>query len=478
MSINSSRRDFLTRSGMGFGSLAAGFLLDRSSAATTNPMAARKPPLPATAKSVIYLFMHGGPSHIETFDPKPVLNKLSGQPVPESFGDVQLQFSTFREVPLLGSKRTFRRHGQAGIEISDVFPKLAAHADDLAVIRSCQHDGFTHTAALNWLNNGWPRLGRPSVGSWIVYGLGSESESLPAFVVMLEGGIKSGPPVYSSGFLPAMYQGTVLRNGSAPILNAHPPVARNTASQNEMRELLGWYNNRHLAERPGDSDLAARIASYELAFKMQMTVPELADISKETAATQKLYGIDQPGSSEFGSKCLMARRLVERGVRFIQIWSGSTTGGGDWDGHKDCDGNHVKMASKIDQPVAGLLADLKSRGMLDSTLVVWGGEFGRTPTSDGNANGGGDSFGRDHNPYGFSMWMAGGGVRGGKVIGETDEIGLRAIKDPIHVHDLHATMLRFLGLDHEKLTYHFQGRDFRLTDVEGKTDLAEKLRAT
>ncbi len=481
MSIDSaSRREFLERAGLGFGRLALSVLLGSElgrSASIGNPLAAKTPPLPATAKNVIFLFMHGGPSHIDTFDPKPLLAKLDGQHVPDSFGTVQLQFSKFKEVPLLASRRTFKKYGQGGVEISDLFPSLAEHADDLAVVRSCFHDGFTHTAALNWLNNGWPRLGRPSMGSWVVYGLGSESDSLPAFVVMLEGGIKSGPVVYSSGFLPAMYQGTVLRNGSTPILNAKPPADMRAGEQREMLDTLRWFNEQHYEPRSDDSALAARIASYELAFRMQMAAPELTDLSKETAATRRLYGLDEPRTSEFGGKCLMARRLVERGVRFIQLWSGSTTGGGDWDGHAECDHNHQTIAAKVDRPIAGLLADLKSRGMLDSTLVIWGGEFGRTPTSDGNANGGGDSKGRDHNPYGFTTWMAGGGVKGGKTIGSTDEIGLRAVDSPIHVNDLHASILALLGLDHKKLTYSFQGRDFRLTDVAGDTALAARLRA-
>jgi len=477
MSID--RREFLGSAGLGFGRLALSYLLGSQlspSAPILNPLAAKAPPLPATAKNVIFLFMHGGPSHLDSFDPKPALARLEGKPVPASFGSVQLQFSKFNEVPILASRRTFKKFGKAGIEISDLFPKVAQHADDLAVIRSCFHDGFTHTAALNLLNNGWPRLGRPSLGSWVVYGLGSESENLPAFVVLLEGGIKSGPPVYSAGFLPAMYQGTVLRNGETPILNARPHAGLKTEEQREMLDLLRWNNEQHLAARSDDSDLQARIASYELAFRMQMAAPELTDFSKETAATKTLYGMEEPRTSDFGGKCLLARRLVERGVRFVQIWSGSTTGGGDWDGHAQCDKNHVTIAGKIDHPVAGLLADLKSRGLLDSTLVIWGGEFGRTPTSDGSANGGGDSAGRDHNPYGFSMWMAGGGVKGGKVIGSTDEIGLRAVDFPVHLHDLHASILALLGMDHKKLTYQFQGRDFRLTDVAGKTDLIDKLR--
>jgi len=467
MSIELSRRE-LFLSALGFPALAA--------AAVTDPLAAKKPHFAPTAKSVIFLFMHGGPSHLESFDPKPDLNKLDGKPVPASFGTVQLQFSKFNDQPVLGCRRVFKKYGQSGIEVSDLFPHVAECIDDIAVIRSMYHDGFTHTAALNWLNNGWPRLGRPSMGSWIVYGLGSECSNLPGFVVMLEGGIKSGPEVYNAGFLPAAYQGTSLRDGSTPILNLKSQSV-SADRQRDWIDTLRWYNERHLETHPDESSLAARIASYELAFRMQIAAPELVDLSKETEATRKLYGLDDAKASQFGVKCLMARRLVERGVRFVQVWSGETGGGGDWDGHKECDKNHVQMAAKTDKPVAALLRDLKSRGLLDSTLVIWGGEFGRTPTSDGNLNGGGGPQGRDHNPYGFSIWMAGGGVRGGKVIGATDEIGLRAIQDPVHVHDLHASTLHLLGLDHTKLTYPFQGRDFRLTDVHGKIDLAKRLRA-
>jgi hypothetical protein len=466
--MSTNRRNFLESAGLGFGMLAAQSLLQGEP---------RKPHLPATAKSVIFLFMHGGPSHLETFDPKPALNRLHGQLVPPSFGQVQLQFSKFNESPVLGSKRQFAPHGQSGTVVSDLFPELSRHVDKIAVIRSMHHDGFTHTAALNWLNNGWPRLGRPSVGSWVVYGLGSETDSLPAFVVMLEGGIKSGPVVYSSGFLPAAYQGTTLRNGPSPILNLQRPSGTTAEQQREWLDALKWHNERHRAPRAEDSELDARIASYELAFRMQMAAPELADLDKETAATKALYGMDEPRTAGFGGRCLMARRLVERGVRFVQVWSGSTSGGEDWDGHKQCDANHQRMAGKTDKGVAGLLADLSARGLLDSTLVVWGGEFGRTPTSDGGMNGGGDVAGRDHNPYGFTIWMAGGGIRGGKTIGATDEIGLRVVDSPVHVHDLHASILAMLGLDHTKLTYPYQGRDFRLTDVHGSTELVKRLKA-
>lgn len=468
MSIEISRRNLLL-SGLGFPAVAA--------AAATYTGTAKAPHFPPTAKRVIFLFMHGGPSHLDTFDPKPALEKLNGQHVPPSFGSVQLQFSKFEQSTVLASRRTFRKCGQSGIEISDVFPEVAKHADDIAVVRSMFHDGFTHTAALNWLNNGWPRLGRPSLGSWIVYGLGSECDNLPAFVVMLEGGIKSGPTVYGAGFLPAVYQGTQFREGPAPILNLKPPAGMDESGQREMLDALKWFNERHLKQNAEESALEARLASYELAFRMQIAAPELADLSKETAATRQLYGLDDPKTASFASKCLMARRLVERGVRFVQLWSGGTGSEGDWDGHKQCDKNHMEQGAKTDKPIAGLLADLKSRGLLDSTLVVWGGEFGRTPVCDGNMNGGGGPDGRDHNPYGFSVWMAGGGVKGGKAIGKTDEIGLRAIEDPVHVNDLHASMLYLLGLDHTRLTYSFQGRDFRLTDVAGKTDLVKKLKA-
>src|SRR4051794_9251919 len=309
MSTDLSRRE-LFLSALGFPALAA--------AAITNPLAARKPHFAASAKSVIFLFMHGGPSHLETFDPKPDLTKLDGKPVPSSFGTVQLQFSKFNDQPVLGCRRSFKKYGRSGIEVSDLFPHVAERIDDIAVIRSMNHDGFTHTAALNWLNNGWPRLGRPSFGSWIVYGLGSECDNLPGFVVMLEGGIKSGPEVYNSGFLPAAYQGTTLREGSTPILNLKPPHGTSGAQQREMLDTLRWFNERHLERNPGESSLEARISSYELAFRMQMAAPELADLSKETEATRKLYGMDQERTALFGGKCLMARRLVERGVRFVQ----------------------------------------------------------------------------------------------------------------------------------------------------------------
>ena len=467
-----SRREFLQKAGLGFGALAATDLLARE-----NPLAVRKPHFPAKADSVIFLFMHGGPSHIDTFDPKPLLNRLHGQPVPESFGSVDLQFTKVDKVPLIGSPRTFRKRGDSGIEISDLFENVARRADDLTVIRSCFHDGFTHVTGQNWMNTGWARVGRPSVGSWVTYGLGSENENLPAYMVMLDGPIKAGPPAYGAGFLPAVYQGTVLRGQGPPILNVERSGSVTEGQQRRLLDLLRQSNEEHYAARSDDGDLAARIASYELAFKMQTSVPELADLSAETEATRRLYGLDNGATRDFGEQCLRARRMVERGVRFVQIYSGGRKGGAGvgWDGHNEIDRNHEQMARSVDLPIAGLLTDLKQHGLLDRTLVVWGGDFGRTPFTDGAEGGGANRNGRDHNPYGFSVWMAGGGVRGGQIIGSTDAIGLRAQDDKVHMHDLHATILSLLGLDHEKLTYFFQGRDFRLTDVGGGNNLAERI---
>jgi hypothetical protein len=474
MSIEESRRKFLQGSGLGIGWLAALDLFHgRAAADAVNPLAPKAPHFPATAKRVISLFMQGGPSQMDTFDPKPLLNKLHGKNPPASFGNEDFQNGKLQQLVILGSKRVFQKHGQSGTEISDLLPHIARRADDIAVIRSCHHDGFTHSQAQFLIHNGWPRIGRPSLGSWILYGLGSENENLPGFVVLLEGGIRSGPAVYGQGFLPAAYQGTSFRPGKNPILNLRPAAGMQPAEQRDMLDTLRKVNERHLEERNRDSELAARISSYELAFRMQMSAPEATDISGESEATRKLYGLDDPVSADFGGRVLLARRLVERGVRFVQVWSGNGMNATDWDGHIACDQNHQAKAAQTDKAVAGLLVDLKSRGLLDSTLVIWGGEFGRTPTSDGGQGG---SEGRDHNPYGFTVWMAGGGVKGGKVIGSTDELGLRAAEDPVHLHDLHATILGLVGLDHTKLTYPYQGRDFRLTDVAGKTELMDKLR--
>ena len=476
MSIDDSRRKFLQTSGLGIGWLAALDLFQQSAAADPpNPLAPKRPHQPAAARSVISLFMQGGPSQVDTFDPKPLLNKLHGRHPPASFGDEDFQNGKLKDSIVLGSKWVFRKHGQSGIEVSNLLPHIAGKVDDLAVIRSCYHEGFTHSQAQFLINNGWPRIGRPSLGSWILYGLGSENQNLPGFVVLLEGGVRSGPAVYGQGFLPAAYQGTSFRPGRNPILNLSPPPGMQPQQQRDLLDTLRKINEQHMSARNQDSELAARIASYELGFRMQMSAPEATDISGETEATKKLYGLDDPVSADFGGRCLLARRLVERGVRFVQVWSGNGMNATDWDGHIKCDENHQAKAAQTDKAVAGLLTDLKSRGLLDSTLVIWGGEFGRSPTSDGGPGG---ADGRDHNPYGFTIWMAGGGVRGGKVIGSTDELGLRASDNKVHLHDLHATILGLLGLDHTKLTYAYQGRDFRLTDVGGKTDLMHLLRKT
>src|SRR3954453_13753903 len=475
MWIDTSRRHFLQSAGMGFGWLAALDLLHRTGAAadTAGPLAPRPPHFPATAKRVISLFMQGGPSQVDTYDPKPILAKLHGQHPPDSFGNEDFQNGKFRDTLILGSKRSFKRYGQSGIEVSDLFPQTSQCVDDLAIIRSCYHEGFTHSQAQFLINNGWARIGRPSMGSWILYGLGSENQNLPGFVVLLEGGVRSGPAVYGNGFLPAAYQGTSFRPGRNPILNLTPPKDMAPENQKDLLATLRKLDEQHLESRNHDSELSARLEAYELAFRMQMSAPEATDVSSESEATRKLYGLDDAKAADFGGRCLLARRLVERGVRFVQVWNGNGMNADDWDGHIACDRNHVARAAQTDKGVAGLLIDLKARGLLDSTLVIWGGEFGRSPVSDGGAGG---SEGRDHNPYGFTIWMAGGGIKGGQVIGTTDELGLRAVGDRVHLNDLHASLLALLGLDHTKLTYPYLGRNFRLTDVGGKTDLVAKLR--
>ena len=404
--------------------------------------------------------MHGGPSHLDTFDPKPDLQRLHGRPLPASFGPV----ATRRQVaanPLLGTKRTFRRCGQSGLEISDFLPHIRTCADDLAVIRSCWADSVNHPQAVYQMNTGSVLMGKPSLGSWAGYGLGTENQDLPAFVVLPDpaGGIKGGPPAYGAGFLPASHQGTVMRSGSAsPILDLSPPEGMSGPAQRRTLDLIGKLNARHLAGRDGDTELAARIQAYELAYRMQSAAPEAVDLASETDETKALYGLDSRETAEFGTRCLLARRLVERGVRFVQLYSGDVTG---WDAHDDVEANHSRMCARTDKPVAGLLQDLKRRGLFESTLVIWGGEFGRMPMSESGR-------GRDHNPHGFTVWMAGAGIKGGTVHGATDAVGLRAEVDRVHVHDLHATILHLMGLDHTRLTFLHNGREDRLTDTAGK----------
>jgi hypothetical protein len=424
-----------------------------------NPLAPKLPHFQPKAGRVIYLFMHGGPSHLETFDPKPELQRLAGQPLPESFGAVMTRRKVAHN-PLLATKRTFRRFGQSGIEVSDFLPHIARCADDLAVIRSCWADSVNHPQAVYQMNTGSILMGKPSLGSWVGYGLGTENQDLPAFVVLPDpaGGIKGGPPAYGAGFLPASYQGTVMRGGKSPILDLHASSRTSRAEQRRMLDLIGTLNRRHLDARGEDSELSARIAAYELAYRMQTAAPDAVDLGRETRETKRVYGLDDPATAEFGTRCLLARRLVERGTRFVQLYSGDVAG---WDAHEDVEKNHGAMCAKTDRPIAALLADLKQRGLFDSTLVIWGGEFGRMPMSE-------QGKGRDHNPHGFTVWMAGAGIKGGAVHGATDAVGLRAEVDRVHVHDLHATILHLLGIDHTQLTFPHNGRDERLTDTVGK----------
>ena len=456
-----SRREFLMKAGGGFGALAFAHLLaldGRSSVSGGSVLAQPRPHFKPKAKSVIWLFMEGGPSHIDLFDPKPELEKLAGKPMPESFGRPITAMGTANNT-IMPSKRKWKQHGQAGIWISDWYPEVAQHADDLCVIRSCWADGLNHVGSVCQMNTGDILAGRPAMGAWATYGLGSANQNLPAFVIMADAAEPfGGPKNWSSGFLPATYQGTQFRTDGPPIYHLAPPKGITADQQRSKLNFLAKLNQRFAADNTENTELAARLNSYELAWRMQSSAPEAVDLSKETEATKKLYGLDQDETKKYGSICLMARRLVERGVRFVQCYSGSGSG---WDAHSDLEGNHSKYCRQTDRPIAGLLADLKSRGLLDDTLVIWGGEFGRTPFNE-------KGLGRDHNPWGFTIWMAGGGAKPGTVVGTTDEIGLRAVEERAHVHDLHATILHLLGLDHEILTYLHNGRPERPTVNSGK----------
>ena len=450
-----SRRSLLQAGGTGLGSLAVSWLVSRDLQAG---LAA--PHHPAKARSVIWLFMEGGPSHLDLLDPKPLLNELSGKPLPSSFREPITAMGE-RGAPLLASPRTWAQHGESGLWASDWMPHIATQLDDIAVIRSCTTDGINHAGGVCQMNTCLNTAGRPSLGSWVHYGLGSANEDLPAFVVMCDssGRPVNGPRNWGSGFMPAAHQGVRIDGiGEEPIRFLKPPKGFDAARQQESLALLADFNRAHAADRPQQSELEARIRSYELAFRMQQAAPEAVDLSQETETTKQLYGLDHKDTETFGRNCLLARRLVERGVRFIQLFSGT---GSKWDSHSDIENNHSRLCRSMDKPVAGLLADLKQRGLLDETLVVWGGEFGRTPMSEkGN--------GRDHNPTGFSIWMAGGGVKGGQVIGATDELGLHAVEDRMHVRDIHASVLWLLGLDNMTLTYDHKGRPERPTINEGR----------
>jgi hypothetical protein len=456
-----SRRAFLRSAGVGFGTIALAALLDEQGllASEVDPLAPKAPHHKAKAKRVIFLFMSGGPSHLETFDPKPELQRLHGERLPESFGPVKTRRGVDRN-KLLATKRTFKKHGESGIEVSDFLPHLAECVDDLCVLRGCHGDSVTHPESVYLMNTGSILMGRPSLGSWVAYGLGSENRNMPAFAVLPDPGgwVKGGAPAWGNGFLPAAYQGTVLRGGKSPILHLETPSSIDGAQQGRTLDLINELNREHLRRSDDDSELAARIAAYELAFRMQAEAPEVVDVSRETEATRRLYGLDRKETAEFGLRCLLARRMVERGVRFVQLYCGDTNG---WDGHSDVEGNHARLCLQSDAPIAGLLKDLKARGLLADTLVVWGGEFGRTPMSEGGT-------GRDHNPYGFTMWLAGGGVKGGQVIGTTDAVGLRAEEDAAHVHDVQATILHLLGLKHRRLSFRHNGRNERLTENGGE----------
>ncbi len=456
-----SRRQLLLRGGCGFGALALTHLLhtDGVWAGSTPPPSQRTAHHPATARSVIFLFMEGGPSHLDTFDPKPKLNELAGQKLPESFGPIITAMGEAGS-PLLASKRKWKQHGQSGLWVSDWLPHTAGCADDLCVIRSCWADGLNHVGSVGQMNTGSVQAGRPSLGSWIHYGLGSENLDLPNFVVLLDNPAmpSGGARNWGTGFMPAVYQGVQFRDGDEPIPNLHAPKGFSPQRQQRKLQLLDALNRQHASQRLDDGELDARLRSYELAFRMQASAPQAVDLASESKAMQEMYGLTDASTQSMGRCCLMARRLVERGVRFVQIYCGS---GSRWDAHSDIEGNHGKLCKASDKPVAALIQDLKQRGLLDQTLVIWGGEFGRTPMSE-------KKNGRDHNPYGFTMWLAGGGVRGGQVIGSTDDLGLRAIEDRTHVHDLHATILHTLGLSHRRLTFPHNGRRETPTINEGE----------
>ena len=456
--LAASRRDFLQRAGGGFGGLALQWLLHRQAASravaagvshAAGGLVSGFPHHAPRARNVIFLFMEGGPSHLDLFDPKPTLNKLSGQKLPASFGPIITAMGE-TGAPLLASPRKWRQYGQSKLWVSDWLPQLAQHADDLCVLHSCWADGLNHVGSVCQMNTGSVNAGRPSLGSWVSYGLGAENENLPAFVVLLDNSKlpHGGHRNWGTGFMPATYAGTQFIDGPQPIPHLRTARGGDAERQRSKRELLLAVNRRHQEQRQDLTELDARINAFELAFRMQVEAPEAVDLDAETESTLAMYGVNREATQPMGRACLMARRLVERGVRFVQVYCGS---GSKWDAHSNIEKNHGGLCLASDQPLAALLTDLKQRGLLDETLVVWGGEFGRTPMSE-------KGDGRDHNPYGFTMWLAGGGTKGGTVVGATDEIGLRAVENPIHVHDLHATILHALGLDHMQLRYAHNGR--------------------
>jgi hypothetical protein len=456
----------LCRFANGFGMLGLAGLLARESKAektsvtgdSSNPLAVKPPPFKARAKQVIFLFMSGGPSHIDTFDPKPRLKQDGGKPLPFAMP----KLVRTRTGNLLQSPFKFRRHGQSGIEVSELLPNIGSYIDDICVIRSMVADNINHNGACLQMNTGEQAFSRPSMGSWLLYGLGSENQNLPGFIVISPSQPAQGAPLWSSSFLPAAYQGTLVSDLKNPIDNLRNPQSSLT-TQREQLNVLGRLNEIHRLKRQQDSQLSARIASFELAFRMQRNAPEAFDLDAESAPTKRLYGITDPITEIFGKQCLLARRLVERGVRFVQVYHTQTSKRSScqlWDQHNGLKAELPANCAAVDAPIAGLLKDLKARGLLDETLVIWGGEFGRTPTAEG-------TDGREHHPFGFTMWLSGGGIKGGLAYGATDEFGWHAVTDKVHVHDLHATILHLLGIDHTQLTYRYAGRDYRLTDVYG-----------
>jgi hypothetical protein len=472
-----TRRDWLQRAGGGMGlvGLAAlmadeGLLARPASAAarragSSDPLIPRAPHFPARAKSVIWLFINGGPSHVDTWEYKPALEKYDGKPLEGM--DPETGFFKNAVGPLMKSPFKFTPRGQCGKMVSSLFPHLGEHVDKMAFV----HSGFTtsnnHSPALFMMNCGLARMGLPCAGSWVTYGLGSESRDLPAFVVMSDpkgrGMPKGSAANWSAGFLPGVFQGTYLQPTGSPIANLSRPASMSDLDQRSQLDFIAALNHEHEKKATAEAELTARIESFELAYRMQSAAPEALDVESEPEHIRKLYGFDDPRCAHIARQCLMARRMVERGVRFVQIYSGGMENQRSWDGHIDIAGNHSQFAGETDQPIAGLLADLAQRGLLDQTLVVWGGEFGRLPVSQKAAK-----PGRDHNPHAFTTWMAGGGTKGGTSYGSTDEIGFKAVENRVSVNDFHATMLHLLGLDHTKLTYRFNGRDFRLTDVAGQ----------
>ncbi len=449
-----NRRHFLQRAGAGFGGVALIDMLSNqgllaADADNSNPLAPRTLHFPAKAKSVIWLFMEGAPSSVDMFDPKPELTKRDGQ-------KIQIDVFNGNPGPLMKSPFQFKQYGESGAWVCDKYPNVAQHVDDFAFIKSLHSDSNDHVPALYQINTGIARPGFPSAGAWVTYGLGSENQDLPGYVVLGNNqGIKGGPLNWHAGFLPSAFQGTLFRPDGNPILNLSRPRDVTRDDQRRQLDLLARLNDEHLKSHPGESELLGRIQSFELAYRMQSEAVSLIDFATETEATRKSYGLDRQETKSYGSKCLLARRLVESGVRFVQVYSD-----GEWDAHSNLTGNHTGHCLATDVPIAGLLTDLKQRGLMDSTLVIWGGEFGRMPVSQGKD-------GRDHNPHGFMAWMAGAGIKGGTSFGETDDIGYKAVVDPVTVHDLHATMLHLMGIDHKRLTHLHNGRRYRLTDVAG-----------